>query len=200
MNNLIIGLDLDSVIADTAKVIHKYILDQFGIDMNWDDVRSYHFEDFPGLSSEMVAELKHVIESGYILMDVLPYNTASASTHLLQALDLIVYIITARSNHLEEPTREWLNIHNIAYDELFLAKGVEKYKLIKEYDIKAFVEDRHDVLASIKANHGMLDLGMYLVSQPWNRECKDIDFVRVLDILEAVQEIITRRRSGLLCL
>lgn len=196
----IIGLDLDSVIADTEKVIHKYMLEQFGIDMNWDDVHSYHFEDFPGMSPEMAAELKHVIESGYVLMDVLPYDTASACTHLLQDLGLIVHIITARQNHLEEPTREWLNVHNIAYDELFISKGVEKYKLVKEHNIKAFVEDRHDVLASIKANHGSLDLGMYLVSQPWNRECRDVDFIRVSDISEAVQEIITRRRDRLLCL
>jgi uncharacterized protein len=188
----VIGLDLDSVLTYTEEVIHKYIREHFGLILDWDKVDRYELEYFPGLSKEDGIKLKEEIESGVVLMDVRPHEYANVSTRLLKSMGFKVFIITARPKHLEEPTKEWLKTHGILYDKLFLTRSLSKSSLVKEYDIKAFVEDRSDVLESIKNECGRLALGMYLVTHPWNRNFESDYVVRTRNVLEAVKEIIGR--------
>lgn len=190
----IIGLDLDSVLSYTEDVIHKYVKDNFGIAMDWDDVDRYELEYFPGLTVEMGVQLKEEIESGVVLMDVLPHKYAQYSTELLKFADMTVYIVTSRPNHLKEPTIEWLKKYKIIYDEIFFTRSMKKSDVVKEYSIQAFVEDRADILEAIKRECGVLPLGLYLVNQPWNRKCEDDSIYRVDNIMVAVHEII--RRDG----
>jgi uncharacterized protein len=188
----VIGLDLDSVLTYTEDVLHKYIQEHFGFFLDWDKVDRYELEYFPGLSREDGIQLKNEIESGVVLMDVEPHEYATCATALLKAAGFDVYIITARPQHLEEPTRKWLKIHGIHYDKMFMSRSLKKHEFVKEFDMKAFVDDRADVLESIKSECGFLELGMYLINHPWNRKFKENYVIRTQNVLDAVERIIGR--------
>lgn len=188
----IIGLDLDSVLSYTEETLQKYIQDNFGFLLDWDKVDRYELEYFPGLSKEAGIQLKEEIENGVVLMDVRPHEYARYSTMLLRLAGFDTYIVTARPKNLEKPTKKWLDMHGIIYDKMFLTRSLNKYELVKEFDIKAFVEDRSDVLESIESECGVLPLGLYLVDHPWNRKCNNNSIERVDNIMRATNEIIRR--------
>lgn len=188
----VIGLDLDSVLAYTEETIHKYIQENFGLMLDWDKVERYELEYFPGLSKEDGLKLKEEIESGIVLMDVRPHEFARYSTALLKLAGFEVFIISARPKHLEEPTKEWLRTHEIIYDRFFAIRSRYKHEIVKEFDIKAFVEDRSDVLELINQECGKLELGMYLVTHPWNKKFNASYVTRTPHVLDAVERIIGR--------
>ena len=196
MNINIVGLDLDSVLSYTEDVLYKYIEQRFGISTDWSKVDQYEFECFPGFNREMAAQLNEEIESGVVLMDIMPHKYAEYATQVLRYSGLGIYIITSRPESLKDPTKEWLKTHKIVYDKLFCVHSEEKNKLVNKFNIKAFVEDRADTLESIKKYCGVPSLGLYLVDHPWNRRCEDDSIDRVDNIMEAVHEIIRRDGNG----
>lgn len=192
---MIIGLDLDSVIGNTEDVINEYIEKHFGVVMSELDEYEYELERTPLLTKSQADQLINKIYDGFLLALMKPFDGAGNAVRLLRRVGLKAYIITSRPPHLASATIKWLDDYEIEYDSLFFTKSLEKHALVKEFDIQAFVEDRSDILDSIKNNCGPLKLGMYLVTCPWNKRYEDQAVTRVSGLNEAVINIINRRKA-----
>lgn len=190
-----IGLDLDSVLGHTEAALDKYIRENFNIHIDWEnEITNYAIECMPHLTPEMCKELHEAIEHGDLLEDIEPHNYAEHSTKKLRNEGFKIFIISSRPDRLRQATLDWLNEHEIIFDELYLIDSMKKHKLIKRLGIKAFVEDRFDVLETIIENCGVLEFGLYLVHQPWNKTNHAEGIVKVRDVAEAVDRITDFRK------
>jgi len=189
----IIGLDLDSVLGNTAYAIDQFIYDEFGIRID-PESEDYVIERQPHITEDMQAAVCEAIENGELLKDIVAYNYAEHATKKLRNEGLTIAIITSRPSQLRGMTVDWLKENHIAYDLLYLVSSMKKYEVIQELDIKAFVEDRFDILESILENCGPLDYGLYSVFQHWNKKFSNDQIVPVADVAEAVDKIVDFRR------
>ena len=191
----IIGLDLDSVLCNTEFAIDKYLREEFGVFLDWEnEVYQYKVEKLPRITSDQRSKLKELIYSGSLFKDILPYNYSEQALKKLKNEGFTIAIVTGRSENLKYMTMGWLREHNMVYDMLYTVPGLEKYKVIKDIGIKAFVEDRFDILDTIVDRCGILDYGLYVVNQPWNKRNHHDQVIRVDDIAQAVDKIVEYRK------
>jgi len=191
----IIGLDLDSVLCNTAFAIDKFIREEFDVIIDWEnEVEEYWIEKLPGINLEKANKIRESIYNGDIVSNVAAYNYAEHSTKKLHNEGFTIAIITSRPSKLRGLTMDWLDENNIVYDLLYFIDSLKKYELVQELEIKAFVEDRFDILESILENCGALDYGLYSVFQHWNKRYSNELIVPVRDVAEAVDRIIDYRK------
>lgn len=192
----LVGLDLDSVLARTELAIDRYIREQFGIALDWEnEVHDYEIENFPHLTDEMKEQTLNDIFSGQIMGYITPHNYAEHAINKLRINNLGVYIVTSRPYNLKKMTMKWLEQHNINYDGLIMVDSMLKYEVVKGLHLKAFVEDQYSTLECIYRRCGELPFGLYVVDLPWNRKFNDECAVRVKDVADAVDKIVEKRRE-----
>ena len=188
-----IGLDLDSVLGNTPYAIDKFIYEKFGVRID-PECEDYVIERQPHITQKMRDKVVEAIEDGTILKDIEAYNYAEHATKKLRNEGFSIAIVTSRPITLRELTMSWLDDNDIVYDYLYLVSSMQKHQIISELDIKAFVEDRFDILESILENCGPLDYGLYSVFQHWNKKFSNDQIVPVADVAEAVDKIVDFRR------
>jgi uncharacterized HAD superfamily protein len=168
----VIGLDLDSVLCNTEFIIDKYLREEFGVFLDWEnEVTQYKVEKLPT-----------------------PYNYSEYATKKLKNEGFSIAIITSRSENLKFMSMEWLRKYHIVYDMIYTVPGLSKYEIIEDIGIKAFVEDRFDVLESVVDKCGTLDYGLYVINQPWNKRHHLEQIIRVNDVAQAVDRIVEYRK------
>ncbi len=188
----IIALDLDSVLGDTDIIIDKFMQERFGLYLDWaTDIQVYEFERWPCLTSGMVADLEEFILSGELAHTIQVFGHAKPAMDKLVKAGFSIYIITARPLHLESMTLEWLKKNDLYYDKLYIVgESIKKPPIIKAHNIKAFIEDRFDVLKWTLDHCGPLDRGLYCVRYPWNSKFHNDHITKVAHVEEAVDIII----------
>jgi uncharacterized HAD superfamily protein len=77
---------------------------------------------------------------------------------------------------------------------LCLVDSLEKYKTVRVLNVKAFMEDRFDILESIIQNYKPLDLGLYVINKPYNRRFNNEHVVRVDDVAQVADKIVAYRK------
>ena len=187
----VVGLDIDGVLWNTNYAIEEFLATEFGITPDWESLEQFKIESMDFMTGESRKALLEGIQNGDIFKRALPYNYAEHSVNKLRNEDFDVVLITSRDKKLESLTAELLAKHNIYYDMLYLVdSSSEKHKLIKSLNVKAFVEDRFDILESVIQNYKPLDLGLYVVNHPYNRRFNNEYVVRVSDVAQAVDKIV----------
>lgn len=117
-------IDFDDVICETAKFFTIIAKDLFGKEVSYDRVYFFNLQKSFGLSESQYAELMRV---GHLPENLLSYEeTRGASTTINKWLDEgnDVSIITGRPFDSYEPSRQWLDEHNLNRVPLFC---VDKY-------------------------------------------------------------------------
>ena len=91
-------------------------------------------------------------------------------------------IVTARERSTDSFVKNWLNHHNITYDNyVSVIDGPMKSNL--DYDI--FIDDSPlNTVAFLKNNKKVI-----LYSQPWNQHISENQIYRVSNLLEAIEKI-----------
>ena len=170
MNNSVIALDVESVLADihSAWITHynKPFTDQEITDWDFQSLKKYN------------ETLETFLEETDILWEDKPYtrippliNDLKQSTSHLKTFD----IVTARRTL--SGIKEWLDFHEIEYRAIVYIPE-DKYEL----NYKVFVDDNPNLALSLKQ-----DQFLWLVSRPYNRFINDSSQVRrVSSILEVV--------------
>ena len=161
MKRLVIGLDLDGVIIDSATVmlpllsevcnrpvsIHEIYCPDFGVALNIDE-ESVHYV------------WQQTLEKGLIM-------NASPIAGAIDGLSAIsrheIWLVTARPGFIQSLTESWLNEREIRYDNILFDMGGNKHSARPGFDV--FIEDFVEE-ARIIANAGIYTL---LFNQPWNQ-------------------------------
>jgi uncharacterized HAD superfamily protein len=191
----IVGLDLDSVLADTEIALDKFIREEFGIQIDWDnEITSYKLEDMPRLNEIQSKHLIKSVNSGRVLMEIPVHNYAEYATKKLCNEGFDICIITSRPASLYDLTRDWLDKHDLVYNDLRLVPSTDKWQIVASGGISAFVEDRASILKSVYERCGTLEYGLYGVKHPWNKKYENDKIVWVDDVAEAVDKIVEFRK------
>ena len=191
----VIGLDLDSVLCNTELALDKYLREKLGVFLDWEnEVDQYKIERLPRITSDQKKQIEEIIHNGTLFKGLYPYNYAEHATKKLKNEGFDVAIVTSRSEKLRGITTDWLAKYDIAYDMLYMVHSTVKHEIIWDLKIKAFVEDRFDILEMIVDRCGILDYGLYVVDHPWNKRNYHEQIIRVDGVTQAVDKIIKYRK------
>lgn len=119
-----IYIDFDDVICETAKYFTKIAKELFGIDVPYREVQFFNLQKSFDLSATQYDKL---MEAGHLPENLLNYEeTEGASKTINKWVDEghEVFIITGRPFNSYEPSRKWLNEHDLERVPLYC---VDKY-------------------------------------------------------------------------
>jgi len=187
----IIGMDMDDVICNTSSAIEKFAREKCDFSIDWDKVTKYDLEEVPDVIPPHIAD---VIVTALFNTDIIDISTPNISVKTsidkLYANGFKVVIITSRPLSLTRSTDQWLRNHCIKYEGIYSSPGLQKFEVIQRLGVKAFIDDREDVIDSIHCNCGDLEHGLYIFDKPWNRQYNNKNVTRVNSVIEAVNSII----------
>jgi len=191
----VIGLDLDSVLCNTEYALDKYLREELGVFLDWEnEVDQYNIEELPRILPEQKIQIVEVIHSGALFESLYPHNYSEHATKKLKNEGFDIAIVTSRPESLRSMTVDWLDRYDIMYDMLYMVHSTAKHEIIWDLNIKAFVEDRFDILEMIVDRCGVLSYGLYVVNHPWNKNDRHEQVIRVDDVSQAVDKIVEYRK------
>jgi uncharacterized HAD superfamily protein len=168
---MIIGIDIDNVIADTEKRLRRLLHEEMGITLNREDIRNYSLENIAGIRREEMSFILDRFGNGSIFLDVEVIEGAVETIGLLKEKGHRIALVTSRPDKVRDITREWLEGNGIPYDELYFASNTKVNGI--PYDL--FLEDQ-DNFACELAEDGTFVL---LFDAPWNRDVEHVNIERV---------------------
>jgi uncharacterized HAD superfamily protein len=206
---MVIGVDIDDVLADLASCLVKFHNEHFGTFLTKEDHSNYDLSKIWGCSkSESMERMMKFFESEQF-ENVLPLSGAFEGVKALKEMGNRLFIITSRPHALKEKTIKWINTHFEGYfDEIYFTGhpatqgAIKKANLCKELGVEIMLEDCLEVAFECLEKN----ISVILFDSPWNR-CVNLPegIIRVSswsEILRALPEIIeakelfTSKRSG----
>lgn len=155
-----IGIDIDSVIADTTPHIIEYLNKNFSYNLKLDDFTSYRLQD------NKIIDIEHVNSAldWFYKIGIETVNLINGSKEVIFNLSKNnkIILITARPHTTRNLTQVWLKRNNIKYDELIFCKASEKVNYIRYFDL--IIEDRLETAETLSS----LGIQVILLQYPWN--------------------------------
>ncbi len=97
---MIIGVDIDNVIADTEKEVRRVLKNDRGINLVRDDFKHYALENMPGLSSENLDYILGRFKDGSIFLNAPVIGGARETLRRLMQRHRVV-LVTSRPPAVE---------------------------------------------------------------------------------------------------
>lgn len=164
MDNLRIAVDFDGTLAEQESALCEVLRDDYDIDIYPEDFRTWH-QDIHGTDLRWGSALKKYWDDPDFIDRVEPHAGAVEAMQQLHDAGAELVIATHRKADDEAVTREWLDTHNIPYDEFQIGKGWNKANanadvLIDDHpkNITDVVEaDQRGIILLTQFNFDMLD-------------------------------------------
>lgn len=171
MKKPLIAFDIDDVILDVTPVIFKKILKKWpAVDIT--NIYKYDIAECLNLDADVIYNLIYqTIRDNYFKL------VKDCHLNILRLNKLFnIYLITSRNESLKLQTLD--NIYGY-FGNLFPPNKIiytkEKWKVIKDLDIKFFVDDRVKYLEEIYTKTNCIPI---CFDKPWNQHC-GIEITRV---------------------
>ena len=157
-SRLILGVDLDNVLALTDSLIRKLIKKIFKISLQQNNIIEFDYYRC-GINKEqnrIVLDCFHSVECS----NVKPIKDAIEA---LQSLlnKFTIYIVTSRPPQTRNLTLQWIKRHKIPFDKLIFIKTKRDSKT----SFNIFIEDHRETAYSM-ARKGVIS---FLLDYPWNQ-------------------------------
>lgn len=162
-----IVFDLDDVLANLRESLYRTLSRATGVDLHWRDWTHYDLRRHYDVGDDW---LEDILIAERTMEVCQPEPGAAETTRLLIELGFELVIVTARGWHpqAETLTREWLETHRIAYDELLIVPlGADKLAALTDYDHIALAVDDHPHNTFRYQQAGIPTL---LMDRPWNAD------------------------------
>jgi len=167
-----IGFDLDDVLLNFSDALRIHLNNIFQKNFERSHVTSFRIENVYGITGE---EMRKIINNFYLHDDHLRAEPMEGSKIALSKLaeDNTIYVVTAKPDHLEKITLNWINKHfpNIFREIHFanhfsdLSKKRYKSEICIENGIEIFVDDALDNAIEL-AGKG---IPVLMPDRPWNQ-------------------------------
>ncbi len=167
---MIIGVDIDNVIADTEKELRRLIREKKGLSLSREDITSYNLDGVRGLSQVDLAGIYDEFKDGGIFLGLEVIEGARETLERLSLRHRVV-LVTSRPRTVEDKTRSWLARERIPFHELHFATESK----VNGIPYELFLEDQ-DNFARELADDGTYVL---LFDAPWNRHVEHENISRV---------------------
>ena len=177
-----VGIDMDGVMYDFAKVFHEYAQNRMGKKLStpttWDFYKEW------GMSDEQFDEwLIEGVQKLRLFNCDAPMENTIEGWHLLKQNDIKIHVLTHRGHVSYEQTVQWLNRFGLYPDSLHFGtnKGIlktfatDQCASIDDYPLYYTQYDRAGVIS-------------FLRTQPWN---ETMYARRVTDLLDFANKVIT---------
>lgn len=194
---MIIGIDIDGVIANSETDYRKTINRLFNLNLKQKDIIFYKYEECAGLTEEQMCLFFKTFyrEGGWL--KIKPIRGAKKFLDKLKKEKHRIIIVTSRPReHIKKETCQWLKKHKMPYAELiFLENHKSKHQaaLIRGHKFDYFIEDYYENALDF-AQKGVKVL---LVDYPWNRQEKPHPNIkRIKNLQEAEAIILEKGLSG----
>lgn len=194
-----IYIDFDDVICETAVFFTKIAKELFDIDLPYSQVQFFNLKKTFDLNDEQYDELMRV---GHISSNLLSYEeTADASKIINKWVDAghEVKIITGRPFDAYEPSRKWLDDHNLDRVPLFCVDKYGRESFNKDCSYSMTLEELYaltfdfaieDSPAAFEHVMHFKNCKVAVFNRPWNKneELPNDSFVRC-DNWEKIDEL-----------
>ena len=188
MKKLTIGIDIDSVIADSIELFIPYLNKRFNRNLALKDIVHYEFEKCYGVSQEEVLEVFKELTRNNLWDKIKPLDYAEIFLEELSKFFSIIIVTSRPEKHMRQMTARWLEKHKFKYDALlFMNEGDgDKYITGKKnnYHFDLFIEDCLEFALKILE----YKIPVLIYDYPWN-QCSDPRLIRVANLKEALENI-----------
>jgi uncharacterized HAD superfamily protein len=156
---LILGVDIDNVLAQSDVCLRAMILEMCGIDLQEKQMTRYGYE-LHGVTETQLVEVFRLFNTERCrALKVVP-GAKAAIQRLSHHYEIA--LVTSRNPESKAGTEYWLRAKGLPYDQLHF--NDEKHALGIPYH--AFIEDRHEHAHRL-AGTGVF---VYLLTRPWNAD------------------------------
>lgn len=168
----LIGLDLDNVLSDFVGVFLEFLRKKTSRNFHQSDIFRYDFAAALGLREEEIERVFEAFarEKIWGRLPVMPgvYRFFKWA----QSTGRGIIVITSRPKFCEGQTRDWFIRNGLPVEEVFIADGVSKGRVLRKsgYKLDFFVEDGHH----FAMNLAHLVPRVYLIGFPWNFSCNHL--------------------------
>jgi uncharacterized HAD superfamily protein len=180
-----IYVDLDDVLAQTGRMFLRVLAEEFGREVLFEEIHSYHLGDSFRLSPAELSEFMRLAHEPEALGSVLPMPGAVEVLTDWRRRGYEVFIVTGRPPTTREVTIGWLERHAVPYSEFrLLDKYSEFYRgehgtpsgalslaELPGLDFCLAVEDFPGTSEHLARE---LRVPVALFDRPWNREVEEI--------------------------
>ena len=173
---MLIGVDLDEVLADLLSAFIRYHNDKYGTSLDREGFHSYDlWKAWGGTREDAVQKVKDFYKTKYF-KNITPLSGSVRGIDILCKTNELI-VITSRPSYVEEETKEWINYYfpDKFSDIYFVANpyqpGIYKRKksdICRELGVDVFIEDCFNYARDC-ANNGT---HVFLFDSPWNRSGK----------------------------
>ncbi len=163
-----IAFDFDGVIADTFRLFIAMAREELNLEINYDDVRQYEFDQV--LEEHQKAGAQRILDILTNQAHEINLPPIQGAINTLERLSRLTpqLIVTARP--ISEPVQLWLQQQlPEGHDRItIIASGDSEHKLpiLKEHDVRFFIDDRLDTCHQLHA----AGITPIVYNQPWNSE------------------------------
>lgn len=192
---MIIGIDIDGVLADSEPLYRQTINRLFNLTLKQKDVTSYKYEECAGLTEDQMRLFWKTFyrEGGWL--KIKPIKEAKRFLDKLKRKKHRIVVVTSRPReHIKEETYQWLKEHKIPHSELiFLENHKSKHQaaLLRGHKFDYFIEDNYEYALDL-AQKGVKVL---LMDYSWNRWGKPHPNIRRIKNLKEAEAIILEERT-----
>jgi len=186
-----IGIDIDEVIAEQLDHIIKFYHKKTGKLIPKEKFTTYNWWEVWGITREEAIEIDHEFKRSNLFDEINPIRNAIESVKSL-INDNEIFIITSRPILYKERTEKWINKHlkdiplTIIHSGDFQGDKLKtKVEICKDLGVELMIEDH----AKYALECGNVGIKVILFDNPWNRDLKHKNVIRVNDWIEALKEI-----------
>lgn len=167
---MIIGVDIDNVIADTEKELRRVLLETKGVSLNREDITNYSLRNITGIDGDTLAEILGMFNDGDVFTRL---DVIDGAKDTMERLHIYheVKLVTSRPERVRRQTEDWLAKNGIPFHDLIFS-GESK---VNGVPYELFLEDQ-DNFACELAEAGTFVL---LFDAPWNRHVEHVNIDRV---------------------
>lgn len=162
---LTIGIDVDGVLADQITGVLPRIKERHDVILTYADITEW---ELPIKDSNIAVEIVDAQASRDYVLEMAVHEGAKRFLAFLHELHRIVVITARKGEAATTWTAEWLQKHQLPYDEVIAGSETKKSEHRTDVLIDDFIGNVSEFLANTKGV-------AVLVEQPWNRERHTLD-------------------------
>ncbi len=176
-----IYVDYDDCLCETARTFSELAVEMFGIIVPYEKIRYFELDKSFGLNDE---QFEQFMIKGHEPEVLLSYEETPGASKVINewlAAGHEVSIITGRPFSAYEPSRIWLDNHDLKNIKLYCFNKYGRDSFIKNSDFSLEPEDYYkmtfdyaveDSPKAFKFFNHLPDLKVLVFDRPWNRKCE----------------------------
>ncbi|SEQ27011.1 hypothetical protein SAMN02910369_01496 [Lachnospiraceae bacterium NE2001] len=195
-----IYVDFDDCLCETARSFSSLAIEMFGKNVPYDDIRYFELDKSFDLTPE---QFDQFMVRGHQPEVLLSYEETPGASEVINEWITAghdVSIITGRPYSAYEPSREWLDKHNLKNVRLYCLNKYGRERFYENLEFSLELDDYYkmqfdfaveDSPSAFKFFDHLPDLKVLVFDRPWNRACEfpNPNYRRCLD-WENIRQIV----------